>query len=422
MNSAESGRTAATILVGTQELTMAQAYQVALQLQEGGDLSEAEGIYRQILALDPDHADSYHRLGLLACEIGLNEVAVHLGERALELDPQLIEAHNNLGNALQELGHLDSAIACYRRALAVSPEFAKAHCNLGNALQRQNRFPEAIAAYRQALHLKPNYAEAHNNLGFLYMGLGRDDEARAEFLLALACKPDLGAATHMLAVLGGKNTAGAPAEYVKGLFDHYSLNFERHLREELQYDVPRLVYEKFAELGLSNGRRFRHTLDLGCGTGLAGELFRPLSVELSGVDLSEKMLLLAREKKIYDRLLVADMRHFLQGGEERYDLFLAFDCFIYLGELESIFAAITAHAHPGAYFAFSTESLVGDGFLLQPSTRYAHGRGYIENLARRLGWRILLGEAVDLRKDKWGWIAGEIYILRLEAEGEADRA
>lgn len=401
--------------VGKQQLTLPQALRVAIRLQEEGELPEAEKIYRQILERDPDHADSYHRLGMIANQIGLNEVAVHLSERALVLDPLLVEAHNNLGNALQELGQQEAAIACYRRALTLCPEFEKAHCNLGNALQRQGRAAEAIASYRQALALRGDYAEAHNNLAFLYMGMGREAEALREFRLAVAAKPDLAAATHMIAVLTGQTTAGAPAAYVKGLFDQYAVNFERHLVEELRYTVPQLALARCEELGLAAGGRFRRTLDLGCGTGLGGALFRELSEELIGVDLSEKMLFLAREKQVYDRLAVAEMGQFLQTASEGYDLFLAFDSFIYLGELEPILRAITARSLAGGYVVFTTESLAGDGYHLQPSSRYAHGRGYVERLAAQCGWRLVLCAAVDLRKDKWGWIAGDLYIFRIGA-------
>lgn len=413
MSTHENSTIPTKIPVGSQLLTIPQAFQVAIQLHQGGDLTEAETIYRQILDNDPNHADSYHRLGMMANQIGMNEVAVQLSERALQLDPELVEAHNNLGNALQEQGQLEAAVACYRRALALQPDFAKAHCNLGNAWQRLGRAEEAIGSYRQALSLQPNYAEAHNNLGFLFMGLERMAEALAEFRQAVACKPELAAAAHMIAVLTGETTAGAPAEYVRGLFDQYSLNFERHLVENLQYDIPRLVFAKFEEMGLLDGRRFRHTLDLGCGTGLSGELFRGVSEKMSGMDLSEKMLAIARGKKIYDRLLAADMRDFFKADRERYDLFLAFDSLIYLGELAPLLQELTDHSLPGAYVAFTTESIAGASFALQPSTRYAHSPEYIVGLGEQCGWRLVLCEAVHLRKDKWGWIAGNLFIWQV---------
>ena len=47
-------------------------------------------------------------------------------------------------------------------------------------------------------------------------------------------------------------------------------------------------------------------LDLGCGTGLAGEALRRRAAWLEGVDLSSGMIDQARRKGLYDRLEVAE--------------------------------------------------------------------------------------------------------------------
>ena len=44
-------------------------------------------------------------------------------------------------------------------------------------------------------------------------------------------------------------------------------------------------------------------LDAGCGTGLCGPLLAPYARRLIGVDLSEGMLALAKEKHVYDALI-----------------------------------------------------------------------------------------------------------------------
>src|SRR3546814_6006397 len=59
-------------------------------------------------------------------------------------------------------------------------------------------------------------------------------------------------------------------------------------------------------------------LDLGCGTGLAGEAFK-------GVDLSPGMVIRARKRGIYDALSVAELTDALQRTERRFDLVLAAD-------------------------------------------------------------------------------------------------
>jgi len=202
------------------EITLAEA----LRHHEAGRLSEAERLYRQILAVDPDHADSLHLLGMVAYQVGRHDVAVDLIGRAirrhanvafyhcnlglalsaqgkldaavtsyrqaLALQPDNVEACVNLGNALKDQGKLDEAIACYRRALALKPDLPEAHGNLGNALRGQGRFDEAVVCYRQAIALRPGYVEAHSNLGNVLRDQKKLAEAVACYRTALALKPD----------------------------------------------------------------------------------------------------------------------------------------------------------------------------------------------------------------------------------------
>ncbi len=50
--------------------TIPEALAVAIEHHRAGRLREAETIYRQILAADPNHLDAWHLLGLIACQVG----------------------------------------------------------------------------------------------------------------------------------------------------------------------------------------------------------------------------------------------------------------------------------------------------------------------------------------------------------------
>ena len=172
------------------QLTIQHVFDLALQHHHAGRLQEAERLYRQILARQPEHAVAMHHLGLIAHQVGRNDEAVELIRRAIALSPNYAEAHSNLGIALADKGHLDEAIAAFRQAIALRPNFAGAHSNLGNALKDNGHRDEAIAAYRLAIALKPNYAEAHNNLGNALKDKGQRDEAIAAYRLAIALNPN----------------------------------------------------------------------------------------------------------------------------------------------------------------------------------------------------------------------------------------
>jgi tetratricopeptide (TPR) repeat protein/2-polyprenyl-3-methyl-5-hydroxy-6-metoxy-1,4-benzoquinol methylase len=204
----------------------------ALRYHQAGQLAEAEGLYRKILAIDGHHIDSLHLLGLIAHQVGRNDMAVDLigkaialndrnpafhnnialafdalgraenavvhYERAIILKPNYVEAHNNLGAAFQAQGKMDAAVAQYRWALALKPDFAEAHNNLGNALKEQGELAEAVASYQRALAAKPTFAEAHNNLGNALKTQGKLVEAVALHQQALELKPSYAVAHYNL--------------------------------------------------------------------------------------------------------------------------------------------------------------------------------------------------------------------------------
>ena len=136
----------------------------AIQHHQAGDLPQAEGIYQQILQTHPNQPVALHLLGVIAHQVGKNDIAVDLIGKALAVNPDFAEAHGNLGAALMDLGRPEDAVTSFRKALVLKPDYAKAHNNLGNAFKELGNLDEATANYRQALDLKPDYAIAHSNL------------------------------------------------------------------------------------------------------------------------------------------------------------------------------------------------------------------------------------------------------------------
>jgi protein O-GlcNAc transferase len=181
-------------------MTIQEAFELALQRHRVGRLADAEGIYRQILAAQPNHVEALHMLGVIAHQMGRNDLAIGWIQRAILLDPHKPLAHSNLGEAFRALGRLDEAIASYRRALNIEPGLECAHCNLGNALGQRGDIEGAIGAFRRALELKPKYAEAHNNLGLALRQRGQLEDAVHAFRCAVHFKPDFSDAHNNLGV------------------------------------------------------------------------------------------------------------------------------------------------------------------------------------------------------------------------------
>jgi len=172
-------------------ITVEDAIQIARQHHDAGRSTQAEEIYRQILAQRPDHAQSLHLLGMLAGQTGRMDMAIELIRRAIAICSTNAACHSDLGNALREAGQLDASIASCRQAIQLKPDYAIAHNNLANALRDVGQLDAAIASYRQAIRFKPDFGVAHNNLSFALQSAGQLDEAIAVCRQILQLKPGL---------------------------------------------------------------------------------------------------------------------------------------------------------------------------------------------------------------------------------------
>jgi predicted O-linked N-acetylglucosamine transferase (SPINDLY family) len=167
-----------------------QCLHLAQQHHQAGRLPQAEALYRQVLAVEPEHPDALHLLGVIACQLGRAEMGVDLIRQAVALDPSFAQAYGNLGNALKDTGRLNEAIAAFRQAILLNPTLAGAHNNLGNALRIQGQLDEAIAAFRQAIALDPGVADFRSNLGNVLSDNDLMDDAIAAYRQAIALKPE----------------------------------------------------------------------------------------------------------------------------------------------------------------------------------------------------------------------------------------
>jgi tetratricopeptide (TPR) repeat protein len=162
----------------------------ALGCHQQGWLTEAEGLYRQILAHTPLHFDALHLLGVIEHQKGHHAAAEPLIERAIDINPDVAAAHSNLGLVLRSLKRSGAALASYDRAIGFKPDYADAFNNRGNALLELRRLDEALASYDRAIGFKPDHADAFNNRGNALRELKRLNEALVSYDRAIALKPD----------------------------------------------------------------------------------------------------------------------------------------------------------------------------------------------------------------------------------------
>ncbi len=388
-------------------------YNLGILHYQQGEYELAKACYREALNIDPSHGGSLYNLGIIHFEQNDYEQAAACYEKALAVRPDDVDTLYNLAFTCAKLGQLEKAALHYHEAIELAPDDPELHNLLGSILRKLNELELAETCYRQAVDLRPDFGGAWTNLATILQTLGRYDEALVCYRKAIGLGDQTESAEYMIAALTGSNRQTSPHSYVRELYDSFADNFEKSLLGNLKYKTPELLRKICLSLDGKEGR-FRRAVDLGCGTGLAGEQFRDMTDQLTGVDLSEKMLNKAEERGIYDRLFCDEIVDFLEGDSESgYDLVIAADVLIYSGELESFFRSVRKRLESGGYLLFSTEKLESPGdYGLLKTGRYAHSEAYIRSLSAENGFRVESLEEVDrLRREKDKWIRGYLVAL-----------
>jgi predicted TPR repeat methyltransferase len=293
-----------------------------------------------------------------------------------------------LGRAHLAAGDREQALQVLREAAGLAPGIAEAAFALGEALRATGHLPTAIAELQRALRLEPTLGVARYALGCAWLDAGEAERA-AEIFAELAADPSFAprAAQKMSEVEAMRQAPRSAPGYVRHLFDQFSADYERKMLDELSYRAHLILRGLGDLVGVPAGGL--DILDLGCGTGLAGQVFKDLARRLDGVDLSPLMLERARSRGIYDDLLIADIETALAMRGPAYDLILAADTLVYLGDLRPLFAAAPGRLKAGGFFLFTVEKKPGDGFELGPKRRYRHSETYLREEASRAGLDVM---------------------------------
>jgi predicted TPR repeat methyltransferase len=288
--------------------------------------------------------------------------------------------------ALSQAGEPDAALGTARETALMFPGIAAVAAGLGEALLRAGKLPVAIAEFQRALRIDPQLAEGRFLLGCAWLEAGEPEKALQAFhqIPADAAPPDLPekiAEAERMRALSRSN-----ARYVRHLFDQFATDYDARMIGQLGYSAPRILRELSCLVIPDVPAHSLDILDLGCGTGLTGLEFRDLARRLDGIDLSPSMLEKARARGIYNELAVADVENLLEA-RERYDLVLAADTLVYLGDLRATFASVSTQIKPGGFFLFTVErEAEGDGFSLGPKRRWRHSENYLRREAGDSGY------------------------------------
>jgi predicted TPR repeat methyltransferase len=426
---------------------------LAFVLAQMGEIDEAMKGYERALEITPDNPSMQTNLGKLRGGSGRFEEAMKCYEHAIAAKPDHIEALYQMGRALKKLNRpkeaakyftrafrvtwraslvkdswdgrilmtlgeslmsvrcTKDALKCFRRAAEVNPKAVGTHYQSGVAHSQLGQFKRAVPCFRRAIEMDSQIFQFHKNLELALMQLGQYEDAALSLKTALEIRPEDHSVRHFLgAVSSHPSDKASLNKYVEDLFDDYAETFDDHLVNVLNYRVPELLrlaigHEGDAEEAVWN------VIDLGCGTGLCGLLFRDLADKLVGVDLSSAMLDQARKRDVYDELLQTDVTEALAHATELYDLVIAADVMIYVGDLAPLFEACARALRSGGRFAFTIESTDRNSYFIDSSGRYRHSPEYIRNLATDHHFQIDRSEEIAIRKEFGKAVEGHLFVL-----------
>ena len=283
---------------------------------------------------------------------------------------------------------------------------------------------------RQALDLAPGWAAGWFALGQALAALGQAQPAIEAFATCLALAPEdtFGAGLRQAQLAGGPAPSGMPPRYVAQLFDDYAARFDDHLTRALNYRGPEIVLAALDAAGQILPRpqafpqefsqEFPQVLDLGCGTGLMAVALGARAGRVDGVDLSRAMLAQAQATGRYRSLAEADVVAFLEAAMVNarpdlpaYDLIVAADVFVYLGDLAPVLALAAQCLAAEGRMAFTVQHHQGSGFVLGADLRFAHAPAYLADVAAAAGLAVLIDQPVVTRQDAGRDVPGRVMVL-----------
>lgn len=361
---------------------------------ENGEMAEpaVRHAVKRLIGLRPLLPAEASTLALLELQAGQYQAGLALIETFEEMGGSSAPLIRLKATVTRALGDREQAIEILRRLCATQSGDAESWSQLAEFLREAGRFAEALEAAGLAAGLAPGNAGILYRLGQCRWEAGDRAGAAEDFRRVLALDPaDPFGAAHQIAIAEGVVPAGLSVDTMRAGFDEFAGYYDTKMVDRLRYRGPEelracLETEAAAELP-----PLWDILDLGCGTGLVGEALQARKHRLVGIDLSARMIELARRRGLYDALHQGELVELLDGMcAEQFDVVTAGELFIYFGPLAPAFAAIRGVLRPGGYLAFNTQSPALGSVEIEAcrSKTFAHSETYLRRVAAECGFTL----------------------------------
>ena len=293
-----------------------------------------------------------------------------------------------------------------------SKDLAKTNTELGFSYLQQGHINDAVFRFKMALRFNKEYAPAFYGLGSCRYTEDNQEEAADFFRKTLAIDPDYVEAQYMLAMQGGGILPlKMPVSLINEKYSPIAEEYNKYYVGDLNYQAHELVCDAVID-ALEDKETKKDILDLGCGTGLCGQLFRERKIaqSLVGVDINADMLNQARAmefnyKPVYNSLEQQDYMEYLKQAEKKFDVILGACSLHYHKALSDIFGLCKAALSSGGLIGIAVaKSNDKDVELFFDQGCFGYTLSYIEAQAKISGLTCLTSKEAVLYDDCSGYI------------------
>ena len=157
---------------------LAAIYREAEEFKGQGRFAEAVSSYEKAVAIAPDTAETYLRLGLLYFKLQMPSKAEEFYQKAIDYGLDNPEVYFHLGYIEEVRGALEKALAYYIQAEQKGSGNPELFYNKGNAYARLGKGAEAIIYYKRVVSMDPKHLDAFVNLSTVSFQLNNYPDAR----------------------------------------------------------------------------------------------------------------------------------------------------------------------------------------------------------------------------------------------------
>jgi len=160
-----------------------------MTLRLANDLENAEILFKRVMKIRPDYANTYCYLGEIYERKGRTKDAIDKLKETLELDPNHFDAMKRLGIIYQKQGDIDRASEILTKAVQVNQTDETVLNRLGYLHITRGEVEPAAKLFQQAVDVAPNDLMSRVNYGMALYNLHRHQEAIVQLRKALEIDP-----------------------------------------------------------------------------------------------------------------------------------------------------------------------------------------------------------------------------------------